>query len=267
MAVTRVPRTRTPSARCRRQSDRAVRALGVEPAAVFPSFVDADAFLAGPPAPLPEASARASSSACSSAYKAFDTLVDAWPASRRASRKRCCTSSARDARERVAALVDELPAQTEWSRRLDAGERRRARWTHRGSSASRPARRGCRVVALEAPPAAGRSSAATAPASPTSSTKARTGCSSTPATRARSPTRSSASSGRPRGPAPPRGLRMCAPCGGASSRRSGQWARHVARRAEYAAVTASRHARRGRQAPDGLIWPTCRCCANRSSRP
>ena len=35
-----------------------VRALGVEPAAVFPSYVDAEAFLERPPAPLPDAAAR-----------------------------------------------------------------------------------------------------------------------------------------------------------------------------------------------------------------
>src|SRR5207248_3722433 len=36
------------------QTSGLVRDLGVEPAAVFPSYVDAEAFLAGPPAQLPE---------------------------------------------------------------------------------------------------------------------------------------------------------------------------------------------------------------------
>src|SRR5437763_1693496 len=40
-----------------------VRALGVEPAAVFPSYVDADAFLSRPPAPLPGRLRSAASSA------------------------------------------------------------------------------------------------------------------------------------------------------------------------------------------------------------
>ena len=54
-----------------------VRALGVEPAAVFPSYVDAQAFLERPPAPLPE-QPRAVFVGVLERYKAFDTLVEAW---------------------------------------------------------------------------------------------------------------------------------------------------------------------------------------------
>jgi colanic acid/amylovoran biosynthesis glycosyltransferase len=54
-----------------------VRALGVEPAAVFPSYVDAEAFLRRPPAPLPERP-RALFVGVLERYKAFDTLVAAW---------------------------------------------------------------------------------------------------------------------------------------------------------------------------------------------
>ena len=54
-----------------------VRALGVEPAAIFPSYVDAQAFLERPPAPLPE-QPRAVFVGVLERYKAFDTLVEAW---------------------------------------------------------------------------------------------------------------------------------------------------------------------------------------------
>src|SRR6185437_5392673 len=59
------------------QTTRLVRALGVEPAAVFPSYVDAEAFLEQPPAPLP-ARPRAVFVGVLERYKAFDTLVAAW---------------------------------------------------------------------------------------------------------------------------------------------------------------------------------------------
>jgi glycosyltransferase involved in cell wall biosynthesis len=54
-----------------------VRALGVEPAAVFPSYTDAQAFLERPPAPLPERP-RALFVGVLERYKAFDTLAAAW---------------------------------------------------------------------------------------------------------------------------------------------------------------------------------------------
>jgi glycosyltransferase involved in cell wall biosynthesis len=54
-----------------------VRALGREPAAVFPSYVDASAFLERAPVPLP-ARPRAVFVGVLERYKAFDTLVAAW---------------------------------------------------------------------------------------------------------------------------------------------------------------------------------------------
>jgi glycosyltransferase involved in cell wall biosynthesis len=99
-----------------------VRALGVEPAATFPSYVDADAFLARPPAQLPERP-RAVFVGVLERYKAFDTLAEAW---------RIAAPQVPDAtlyivgdgtmRERAQALVAQLPEQTEWSVRLTAEE-------------------------------------------------------------------------------------------------------------------------------------------------
>jgi glycosyltransferase involved in cell wall biosynthesis len=99
-----------------------VRKLGVEPVAVFPAYVDAEAFLERPPAALPDAP-RAVFVGVLERYKAFDTLVEAW---RRASPRVPGATlhvvgdgTMRDQAER---LVAELPAQTEWSTRLSAEE-------------------------------------------------------------------------------------------------------------------------------------------------
>jgi glycosyltransferase involved in cell wall biosynthesis len=54
-----------------------VRAVGVEPAATFPSYVDAAAFIQRPPTPLPE-QPRAVFVGVLERYKAFDTLALAW---------------------------------------------------------------------------------------------------------------------------------------------------------------------------------------------
>jgi glycosyltransferase involved in cell wall biosynthesis len=99
-----------------------VRALGVEPASVFPSYVDAEAFLEQEPAPLPERP-RAVFVGVLERYKAFDTLVDAW---------RLAASHVPDAvlhvvgdgtmRDRAERLAADLPQQVEWSRRLTAEE-------------------------------------------------------------------------------------------------------------------------------------------------
>ena len=99
-----------------------VRALGVEPAAVFPSYVDADAFLSRPPAPLP-GRPRAVFVGVLERYKAFDTLTEAW---------RCAATQVPDAvlhvvgegtmRDRAEQLVADLPEQTKWSQRLSAEE-------------------------------------------------------------------------------------------------------------------------------------------------
>jgi len=99
-----------------------VRALGVEPVAVFPAYVDAEAFLERPPAALPDGP-RAVFVGVLERYKAFDTLVEAW---RRASPRvpgatlhLVGDGTMRDLADR---LVAELPAQTEWSTRLGAEE-------------------------------------------------------------------------------------------------------------------------------------------------
>jgi glycosyltransferase involved in cell wall biosynthesis len=54
-----------------------VHALGVEPAATFPSYVDAAAFVERPPVPLPDRP-RAVFVGVLERYKAFDTLAEAW---------------------------------------------------------------------------------------------------------------------------------------------------------------------------------------------
>ncbi|HEY2073750.1 MAG TPA: glycosyltransferase family 4 protein [Gaiellaceae bacterium] len=103
-----------------------VRALGVEPAAVFPSYVDASAFIERAPVPLP-AAPRAVFVGVLERYKAADTLVAAWrlaaPQVPGATLHLVGDGTLRD---QVEALTAELPAQTEWSRRLEAEEVARA---------------------------------------------------------------------------------------------------------------------------------------------
>ena len=99
-----------------------VRALGVEPAATFPSYVDADAFLARPPAPLPERP-RAVFVGVLERYKAFDTLAEAWRlAAPRVPAAILHIVGDGTMRDRARALVAELPEQTEWSERLTPEE-------------------------------------------------------------------------------------------------------------------------------------------------
>jgi len=93
------------------QTTRLVRALGVEPAAVFPSYVDAEAFLEQPPAPLP-ARPRAVFVGVLERYKAFDTLVAAW---------RLVAARVPEASLHVVgdgSLRDLVPVRAEWSTRL-----------------------------------------------------------------------------------------------------------------------------------------------------
>jgi glycosyltransferase involved in cell wall biosynthesis len=92
-----------------------VRALGREPAAVFPSYVDAEAFLERPPDPLPER-ARAVFVGVLERYKAFDTLVDAW---------QLAAPRLPDATLHIVgdgSMRDRVPANVEWSKRLTAEE-------------------------------------------------------------------------------------------------------------------------------------------------
>jgi glycosyltransferase involved in cell wall biosynthesis len=73
VAVRHVDAVRTVST----QTTGLVRAVGVEPVATFPAYVDAEVFLAAPPVPLPERP-RAVFVGVLERYKAFDVLVDAW---------------------------------------------------------------------------------------------------------------------------------------------------------------------------------------------
>jgi glycogen(starch) synthase len=73
LAVRRADAVRTLSPATTEQ----VRALGVEPAAEFPAYVDVEAFRAAPPAPLPERP-RALFVGVLERYKAFDVLARAW---------------------------------------------------------------------------------------------------------------------------------------------------------------------------------------------
>jgi glycosyltransferase involved in cell wall biosynthesis len=96
-----------------------VRSLGVDPAAVFPSYVDAQAFLERPPAPLPERP-RAVFVGVLERYKAFDTLVEAW----RAAAPRIPDAVLHIVGDGTMRPLAEafVGAQVEWSRRLTAEE-------------------------------------------------------------------------------------------------------------------------------------------------
>jgi glycosyltransferase involved in cell wall biosynthesis len=92
-----------------------VRALGVEPAAVFPSYVDAQAFLERPPVPLP-VQPRALFVGVLERYKAFDTLVEAW----RLARPRAPEATLHVVGD--GSLRELVGSDVEWSRRLTAEE-------------------------------------------------------------------------------------------------------------------------------------------------
>ena len=118
LAVRRADAVRTVST----QTTGLVRALGVEPAAVFPSYVDSDAFLVRPPASLPERP-RVVFVGVLERYKAFDTLMEAWrvaaPQVPGAVLHVVGDGTMRGGAEQ---LVADLPEQTEWSPRLSAEE-------------------------------------------------------------------------------------------------------------------------------------------------
>ncbi len=116
LAVRRADAVRTVST----QTTGLVRELGVEPSAVFPSYVDAEAFLAREPAPLP-AEPRAVFVGVLERYKAFDTLVEAWRrAAPRIPGATLHIVGDGTMRDRAARLLADLPGQTEWSQRLTA---------------------------------------------------------------------------------------------------------------------------------------------------
>ncbi|HEY1369743.1 MAG TPA: glycosyltransferase family 4 protein [Gaiellaceae bacterium] len=99
-----------------------VRALGVEPGGVFPAYVDAEAFLERPPAPLPEAPSALFVGVLER-YKSFDTLADAW---RRAAPQVPAATLHVVGTGTLAAtaeqLVAALPEQTRWTPRLSPEE-------------------------------------------------------------------------------------------------------------------------------------------------
>lgn len=118
VAVRRADAVKTVSS----QTTAIVRALGVEPAATFPAYVDAEAFLRRPPAPLPERPGAVFVGVLER-YKAFDTLVAAWRlAAPQVPTAKLLLVSDGSLREQARQLVADLPAQTEWARRLSAEE-------------------------------------------------------------------------------------------------------------------------------------------------
>jgi glycosyltransferase involved in cell wall biosynthesis len=115
-AVRRADAVRTVST----QTTGLVRALGVEPAAVFPSYVDAAAFLERAPAPLAERP-RVVFVGVLERYKAFDTLLAAW---RRAAPQvpdaTLHVVGAGTMQPELERLLVDLPDRTEWTPRLPA---------------------------------------------------------------------------------------------------------------------------------------------------
>jgi glycosyltransferase involved in cell wall biosynthesis len=105
-----------------RQTTGLVQALGIEPAAIFPSYVDADAFLERTLAALPETPGAVFVGVLER-YKAFDTLVEAWRrAAPRVPGAVLHVVGDGTMSDRAQRLVADLPEQTEWSRRLTADE-------------------------------------------------------------------------------------------------------------------------------------------------
>jgi glycosyltransferase involved in cell wall biosynthesis len=99
-----------------------VRRLGVEPAAVFPAFMDLAPFTARPPAPLPDRP-QALFVGVLELYKNVDGLADAWrlaaPHLAGATLHVVGRGSRADVAER---LVRDLPESTRWSPRLSTEE-------------------------------------------------------------------------------------------------------------------------------------------------
>jgi glycosyltransferase involved in cell wall biosynthesis len=118
LAVRRADAVRTVST----QTTALVRSLGVSPAAVFPSYVDAEAFLNRPPEPLPERP-RAVFVGVLERIKAFDTLAEAWRrAAPRVPEATLHLVGLGSMSDRAEQLVAALPEQTRWSQRLSSEE-------------------------------------------------------------------------------------------------------------------------------------------------
>lgn len=95
-----------------------VRELGVEPAGVFPAYMDLDSFLSEPPRPLPERPAALFVGVLER-YKNVDGLAEAWGlAAPRVPEGTLRLVGAGTLAPVVRSLVAELPAQTEWVERL-----------------------------------------------------------------------------------------------------------------------------------------------------
>jgi glycosyltransferase involved in cell wall biosynthesis len=98
-----------------------VRELGVEPAAVFPAFMDLEPFL-GPPEPLPDQPSALFIGVLEH-YKDIDGLAAAWRlAAPRVPQAKLRVVGQGTRRQVVEQLVSELPAQTEWTPQLGTAE-------------------------------------------------------------------------------------------------------------------------------------------------
>jgi glycosyltransferase involved in cell wall biosynthesis len=99
-------------------TSRAVRAAGVEPTATFPAFIDLDAFLEPPVAPLPECPSVVSVGVLER-YKATDVLADAWRIAAPQVPHATLHLIGRGTLTGVAeGLVTDLPHQTRWTEAL-----------------------------------------------------------------------------------------------------------------------------------------------------
>ena len=104
------------------QTTALVTALGVTPAATFPSYVDAEAFLERPPAALPDTPSVLFVGVLER-IKAFDTLMAAWRiAAPRVSSARLRIVGRGSLEPLARRAIDELPGRVEWTERLAADE-------------------------------------------------------------------------------------------------------------------------------------------------
>jgi glycogen synthase len=99
-----------------------VREEGIEPAAVFPAFMDLDPFVESPPEPLPERPVALFIGVLE-LYKNVDGLAEAWRvAAPRVPEAQLRIVGQGPRAELVERLVADLPAQTSWRRSLTTAE-------------------------------------------------------------------------------------------------------------------------------------------------